>query len=231
MVIGAAHEPTASLAADLCRLGYSPEVVEWSRSPLPAARKGPAAVIVDFRALGVDGAQACQAVRDDRRWEKATVIAVVSEAEGTRIDFSLGLDDLVVAPYRLGELAARLRLVEWRSRTDVGPEAIRVGPLAVNQSTYEVEVDGMPVELTLKEYQLLLFLVQNPGRVFTRAEVLDHVWGLEYLGGTRTVDVHIRRLRAKTGPAGQMLETVRGVGYRLVPPQEDAGAEPSAGDG
>jgi len=227
VVIEAAREPTSSLVADLRRLGYSPEVIEWPGSPLPAAGKRPAAVIVDFRTLGVDAAHACQAVRHDRRLQKAAVIGLVPEQEGARIDFSLGLDDLVLAPYRLSELAARLRLIEWRAGAPAGPEVIRVGSLALNQSTYEVAVDGMPVELTLKEYQLLLFLMQNPGRVLTRTEVLDHVWGQEYFGGTRTVDVHVRRLRAKTGSAGEMLETVRGAGYRLVPPREDVEAEPS----
>jgi DNA-binding response OmpR family regulator len=150
------------------------------------------------------------------------VVALVYEQEGPRLDFSLGFDDLILAPYRLTDLAARLRLLEWRTQRAAGPETIRVGPLRLNQVTYEVAVEGGQVELTLKEYQLLLFFVRSPGRVFTRAELLDHVWGAEYFGGTRTVDVHVRRLRAKTGAAGVMLETVRGVGYRLVPRIEDA---------
>jgi len=221
-IVGVAGEPTSKLAGDLRRLNYRPEVIPWSSSGLPPVARTPVAVIVDFRTLGVDAARACQAVRQDRSLRRAPVVALIYEQEGPRLDFSLGFDDLILAPYRLSELAARLRLLEWRTQAAVGPEVIRVGPLSLNQVTYEVAVEGGQVELTLKEYQLLLFLVKNPGRVFTRAELLDHVWGAEYFGGTRTVDVYIRRLRAKTGGAGEMLETIRGVGYRLVPLRDDA---------
>ncbi len=220
-IVGVPGEPTTQLAGDLRRLSYTPEVIGWSSSDLPPVARVPLAVIVDFRTLGVDAARACQAVRQDHNLRRAPVVALVYEQEGPRLDFSLGFDDLILAPYRLTDLAARLRLLEWRAQAASGPEVIRVGPLRLNQVTYEVAVEGGQVELTLKEYQLLLFLVRNPGRVFTRAELLDHVWDAEYFGGTRTVDVHVRRLRAKTGAAGEMLETVRGVGYRLVPPVED----------
>jgi DNA-binding response OmpR family regulator len=220
-IIGVAGEPTTQLAGDLRRLNYGAEVISWSSSGLSPVARAPVAVIVDFRTLGVDAARACQAVRQDHNLRKAAVVALVYEQEGPRLDLSLGFDDLILAPYRLTELAARLRLLEWRTQRAGGPETIRVGALRINQVTYEVAVEGGQVELTLKEYQLLLFLVRSPGRVFTRAELLDHVWGAEYFGGTRTVDVHVRRLRAKTGAAGEMLETVRGVGYRLVPPVED----------
>jgi DNA-binding response OmpR family regulator len=135
---------------------------------------------------------------------------------------SLGFDDLILAPYRLTELAARLRLARFRLRAaEPGPNVLRVGPLSLNPATYEVSAQGAPIELTLKEYQLLLFLMRNAGRVFTREQLLDGVWGEDYYGGTRTVDVHIRRLRAKTEWAGHFLETIRGVGYRFVlPPGE-----------
>ena len=221
VVIGLTREPTMSLVADLQRLDYHPHVVGWpGASPVPGGRP-PLAVIVDFRTLGVDAAGVCKAARQDRSPRRAPVIALVPEQEGARIDFSLGFDELMLAPYRLNELAARLRLVRWRAEGSAGPEVIRVGRLSINRATYEVSVDGLAVELTLKEYQLLLFLTQNPGRVFTRTELLDRVWDSEYFGGTRTVDVHIRRLRAKTEAGGALLETVRGVGYRLVPPPED----------
>ena len=93
--------------------------------------------------------------------------------------------------------------------------------VTLNPATYEVFAYGAPLELTLKEYQLLLFLMQNSGRVFTREQLLDRVWGQEYYGGTRTVDVHVRRLRMKTERAGDVLETVRGVGYRFVFPLDE----------
>jgi DNA-binding response OmpR family regulator len=157
-------------------------------------------------------------VQQDRVLRKAPVIALVHEQEGPRLDLSLGFDDLILSPYRLSELAARLRLARWRTESKASPDVLRAGRLTLNPATYEVFVDRAPVELTLKEYQLLLFLMRNPGRVFTREELLDHVWGQDYFGGTRTVDVHIRRLREKTEVAGDLFDTVRGVGYRLVLP-------------
>jgi DNA-binding response OmpR family regulator len=175
------------------------------------------ATMLDFRSLGVDAERACRAVRQDRVLRKAPSIAVVPELEAARLDLSLGFDDVILAPYRIAELAVRLRLTQWRTESASASELIQSGPLALNEATYEATVNGAPLELTLKEYQLLLFLMRNPGRVFTRAELLDHVWGADYFGGTRTVDVHIRRLRAKTETAGEILETVRGVGYRLAP--------------
>lgn len=98
---------------------------------------------------------------------------------------------------------------------------LSAGSLTVNPVTYQVAIEGRPVELTLKEYQLLLFLTRNAGRVFTREELLTHVWGDYYFGGTRTVDVHIRRLREKTEDAGELIETVRGVGYRFAVPRSN----------
>ena len=147
--------------------------------------------------------------------KNAPLVALVAESEAARLDLSLGLDDLLLFPYRLSELAARLRLLAYRQESQLAPGAIRIGRLTLDEATYEVRIDGAPVDLTLKEYQLLLFLVKNPNRVFTREELLDRVWGDEYYGGTRTVDVHVRRVRAKTEAAGEMIETVRGVGYRL----------------
>ena len=220
LVIGVGREPTDSLAADLRRLNYRPEVIAWPASTLQPEGGRALATIVDFRALGVDAEQACRAARQERSLRKAAIIALVPEQEGSRLDLSIGCDDLILAPYRLSELAARLRLIRWRAESLTAPDTIRIGSVTVNQATYEVAIDGVPIELTLKEYQLLLFLTRNPGRVFTRAELLDHVWGLDYFGGTRTVDVHVRRLRAKTEAAGDLFETVWGIGYRLVAPPD-----------
>ena len=223
VIVGSAREPTTSLTADLRRLDYRPELIAWPAPSLRIAGPRPVATILDLRVLGVHAGSACRAVRQAHALRGHPVIALVAEEEAARLDLSLGFDDLILSPYRLSELAGRLRLLQWRMEERSKPGAIRVGPLTVNPATYEVTAGGSPVALTLKEYQLLLFLMQNPGRVFTRAELLDRVWGEEYFGGTRTVDVHIRRLRAKTEAAGQLVETVRGVGYRLAPPpKEDA---------
>jgi DNA-binding response OmpR family regulator len=217
-IIGIEREPTASFVADVRRLNYHTVVIVWPANQARLGDRSPIATVVDFRALGVHAEQACRAVRQHRLLKRSPIIALVHEQEGPRLDLSLGFDDLILSPYRLSELAARLRLARWRTEAQASPDALRIGALTLNPATYEVFVDRTPVELTLKEYQLLLFLMRSPGRVFTREQLLDHVWGQDYYGGTRTVDVHIRRLRAKTEVAGDLFETVRGVGYRLVIP-------------
>jgi DNA-binding response OmpR family regulator len=222
-IIGTEREPTASFVADVRRLNYQTVVIAWPTNQAELRDRVPIATFVDFRALGVHAEHACRAIQQDRLLRKAPIIALVHEQEGPRLDLSLGFDDLMLSPYRLGELAARLRLARWRTESQAAPGVLRAGAITLNPTTYEVFINRTPVELTLKEYQLLLFLMRNSGRVFTREQLLDHVWGHDYFGGTRTVDVHIRRLRAKTELAGDLFETVRGVGYRLVSPA--AGAE------
>ncbi len=226
IIIGISGEPTAGFAEDVRRLGYRAQVIVWTNGAgrLKPAVPGlqPIAAFIDFRALGVHAEGACRHAQQDRVLRKAPIIALVHEQEGPRLDLSLGFDDLILSPYRLSELAARLRLARWRTESKASPDVLRAGKLTLNPVTYEVFVGRAPVELTLKEYQLLLFLIANPGRVFTREELLDRVWGQDYLGGTRTVDVHIRRLREKTEAAGELFETVRGVGYRLVAATPDS---------
>ena len=221
VIVGLAGEPTSALAGDVARLGYTVKLVVWSGAGVDMGPPPPVATLLDLRVLGAHAESACRAVRENRSLRQAPVIALVFEQEGPRLDLSLGFDDLILAPYRLSELAARLRLARWRTESESSPDVLRLGAVTLNTVTYEVFVNRVPVELTLKEYQLFLFLAQNPGRVFTREQLLDRVWESNYYGGTRTVDVHIRRLRAKTTMAGDLFETVRGVGYRLVPPRPE----------
>lgn len=218
-VLGTEGAPTASLLADLERLGYLPTLLTWPADSLPWRGRRPLAALADLRALGVDAARACRALRQQRWLGGAPLVAIVPEPEAARLDLSLGFDDLLLAPYRLTELAARLRLFHWRRQAQLSPEVLQAGVLTLNQATYEVAINQAPIELTLKEYQLLHFLLRHQGRVLTRDELLYHVWGDDYFGGTRTVDVHIRRLRTKIGDATDLIETVRGVGYRLRPPR------------
>lgn len=126
-------------------------------------------------------------------------------------------DDFCVTPAHPAELEARVRhLLAAESGLDLGPEVVQYESLVLNLETYQAAIDGTPLDLTYMEYELLKFLASNPGRVFTREILLSRVWGYEYYGGARTVDVHIRRLRAKLGEehAG-MIQTVRSVGYKF----------------
>lgn len=125
-------------------------------------------------------------------------------------------DDFCLVPFHPAELEARLRHLLARPQGDVPAELVEQGGLLLNLETYQASIDGQPLDLTYMEYELLKFLAQNPGKVFTREVLLSRVWGYEYFGGARTVDVHVRRLRAKLGEAhANLIQTVRSVGYRF----------------
>lgn len=162
------------------------------------------------------------------------VVAVLTEGGLAAFGADWGAHDLVLSTAGPAEVEARIRLAIDRSLRDApsdAPDEISAGELAIDVSGYTARLRGRPVDLTYKEFELLKYLVQHPGRVFTRAHLLQEVWGYDYYGGTRTVDVHVRRLRAKLGPEHeQLIGTVRNVGYRLdVPPSRRAdGTDPRA---
>jgi DNA-binding response OmpR family regulator len=125
-------------------------------------------------------------------------------------------DDFCVQPWRGQELDSRLAHLFWRTGRGTRPELVEYGPLVLNLETYQAGLNGRPLDLTYMEYELLKFLVTHPGKVFTRETLLSRVWGYEYYGGARTVDVHIRRVRAKLGEEhANLISTVRSVGYRF----------------
>ena len=125
-------------------------------------------------------------------------------------------DDFCVSPWRGQELDARLAHLFWRTGRGTRPDLVEYGPLVLNLETYQASLSGRPLDLTYMEYELLKFLATHPGKVFTRETLLSRVWGYEYYGGARTVDVHIRRLRAKLGEEqANLISTVRSVGYRF----------------
>ena len=125
-------------------------------------------------------------------------------------------DDFCLLPFHPRELEARLRHLVAHETAVIRPEVVDYGGLVLNLETYQASIDGRPLDLTFMEYELLKFLTQNPGRVFTREILLSRVWGYDYYGGARTVDVHIRRLRAKLGEEqANLIQTVRSVGYRF----------------
>jgi DNA-binding response OmpR family regulator len=129
-------------------------------------------------------------------------------------------DDFCLTPFHPRELEARLKHLFWRTGRGTRPELVEYGPLVLNLETYQAYVAGKPLDLTYMEYELLKFLATHPGKVFTRETLLSRVWGYEYYGGARTVDVHIRRLRAKLGEEhASLIQTVRSVGYRFGQPR------------
>lgn len=132
------------------------------------------------------------------------------------IDFSIGFHDFMLTPIVPAELYARLRQLDWRTAAFGSDEVIKLGDLVIDLAGYEVHLAGRPIDFTHQEFELLRFLAQNRGRVYSREQLLQKVWGYAYGGGTRTVDIHVRRVRAKLGTtSGGLIVTVRNVGYKL----------------
>ena len=192
-------------------------------------------------ALLVDGRRDLPAVRGLTRLLRQTgvdvpLVLVTTEGGLAAIQWDWGMDDVIVDTSSPAEVEARLRLAVSRLADAVGtpselPEEIRSGELHIDEGTYTAKLRGRALDLTFKEFELLKFLAQHPGRVFTRAVLLQEVWGYDYFGGTRTVDVHVRRLRAKLGVEHEaLIGTVRNVGYRFVPAGTDAATRAAMSD-
>ena len=158
----------------------------------------------------------CRALRKrDVPLEPTLLVLAATQVEDLELREDL-FDDFLLLPARASELDARLKHLFFRTGRGTRPELIEYGPLALNLETYQAVCAGRPLDLTYMEYELLKFLAAHPGKVFTRETLLSRVWGYDYYGGARTVDVHIRRLRAKLGEEqANLISTVRSVGYRF----------------
>ena len=177
----------------------------------------PDLLLLDIMLPGEDGISILKKIRNNGRTGKLPVIMLT--AKGTEYDKVLGLDsgadDYVSKPFGTMELISRIKALLRRTGNDDEPAEYRRGSLYVCPSKHIVRVDDKNVTLTLKEFELLCFLFKNNGMVLTRDEILSHIWGYEFDGESRTVDVHIRTLRSKLGDAGKYIETVRGIGYKM----------------
>jgi DNA-binding response OmpR family regulator len=147
----------------------------------------------------------------------APVLLLVTGAQLAELELREDLfDDFCLSPFHPKEVEARLRHLLWRNGRGTRPEVVEYGALALNLETYQASLDDRPLDLTYMEYELLKFFATHPAKVFTREQLLSRVWGYEYYGGARTVDVHVRRLRAKLGEEhASLVQTVRSVGYRF----------------
>jgi two-component system alkaline phosphatase synthesis response regulator PhoP len=155
-------------------------------------------------------------VRSHALLAEPPLIAAIDRKETSLLLPGDGVDEFLCRPLDTGELLARVRFLLFRTRRVTGAGVVSADDLAIDTRRYEVTVGGRRVDLTLKEYELLLFLAQHPGQVFTRDVLLDRIWGHAYFGGTRTVDVHVRRVRMKIERGGRVfIDTVRGVGYKF----------------
>jgi DNA-binding response OmpR family regulator len=187
-------------------------------------------VLVDGRRDLAHARSLCQVLRTTGL--SAPLVLVVTDGGLSAITPEWGFDDVLLDTAGPAEVEARLRLalgrLELAARSlEPDDEVIKSGDLTIDEGTYSAKLRGQLLDLTFKEFELLKYLAQHPGRVFTRAQLLQEVWGYDYFGGTRTVDVHVRRLRAKLGPDHEaMIGTVRNVGYKFVVPAPERAALP-----
>ncbi len=211
------------LQSALGRENFTVNVTEMSAKSVleQAVKKIPDLAVFHFQTFpDAKGASAHRVLKEEKELRDIPVLFLIPKEKTAQIDFGEGVDDFVPVPYEVPELLARLRFLLWKHRRISGEDVIRHGKLIIDLEKYEVSLNGTTLTLTFKEYELLKFMASQPEKVFTRDAILNKVWGYDYYGGTRTVDVHIRRLRSKleSGPrAHPYLETVRGVGYKFVP--------------
>lgn len=178
----------------------------------------PELIMLDIMLPGEDGISILKRLKADAR--TADIPVIMATAKGNEYDkvigLDLGADDYLAKPFGMMEMASRVRAVLRRSgRAAEKQQMIRVGGLEMNLGEHIVTADGIRIQLTLKEFELLRTFMTNPGRAFTREQLLSSVWCEDFLGETRTVDVHVGTLRQKLGSCGKYIRTVRGVGYRL----------------
>ncbi|MCI9189703.1 MAG: response regulator transcription factor [Lachnospiraceae bacterium] len=177
----------------------------------------PQLIMLDIMLPGEDGISVLKKLRHQP--STADIPVIMATAKGTEYDkvmgLDLGADDYLAKPFGMMEMVSRIRAVLRRTAPRDTDPLLRIGRLELNPSTYTVFAGENRIQLTLKEYKLLRTFMENPGRVYTRDRLLEIVWGMDFTGETRTVDVHIGTLRTKLGECGDYIETVRGVGYRM----------------
>ena len=216
------HDIAALIAHYLEKAGYGSEIVSDGGHALAAAKSTPPdLVILDLMLPGIDGLEVCQALRSDPRTAALPIIMLTARGEESEriLGLDSGADDYVVKPFRPNELMARVRALLRRSApADTTERILRCGPISVDVERHTVSDNGEAVRLTAKEFLLLQYLLEHRGRVLSRDRLLSDVWDYQYPGATRTVDVHVRRLREKLPFLEKALITVQQFGYKLGEP-------------
>jgi DNA-binding response OmpR family regulator len=205
-------------AAFLRKEGYKIEVFPTADRFLRSLPKHvPDLVLLDLMLPDADGFEICKVLKKSEAWRRVPVIIMTAKAaESDKIlGLELGADDYITKPFSFKELAARIKAVLRRSGPQDPARTIEIGNLRLDLDKYEVRAGGAAVELTSTEFKILAFLASKRGRVFSRDQILDHLWGQEKIVLDRTVDVHIKNLREKLGPAGRYIQNIRGVGYKV----------------
>ena len=208
------------LEYNLKREGFRTTIAESAEKGLRIAldeKTSPSLILLDIMLPGMTGMELCRRLRREPLTADAPIIMLTAKAaEADRIaGLEIGADDYIVKPFSVKEVVARVRAVLRRSEKE-GVEKYEDPRMSIDFGDMRVTCDGASVRLTRKEFALLEYLIKNTGRVATRQQLLDNVWGYSYFGDTRTLDVHIRRLRQKLDECGGCVETVVGVGYRFI---------------
>jgi DNA-binding response OmpR family regulator len=177
------------------------------------------AVLIDARTNLIAAKSLCQILRTTGL--SVPLLVVITEGGFTAVSPDWGADDVILDSAGPAEIDARIRLATGRLHSDEPAPLIHAAGIVIDEANYSVKIHGAPLDLTYKEFELLRFLAAHPSRVFTREQLLSEVWGYDYFGGTRTVDVHVRRLRAKLGDHESLIGTVRNVGYRFNLQEDD----------
>jgi len=211
-----------SLSYNLKREGFRTEVAESGEKGYRLAtdlQQPPSLIVLDLMLPGMSGADLCRRLRREPSTEKTPIIILTAKAsEADKISgLEIGADDYMTKPFSVKELMARIRAVMRRSAENESIDVYRDARLTIEPEEMRVECCGERLKLTKKEFSLLSMLARSANKVATREKLLDEVWGYNYYGDGRTLDVHIRRLRQKLGECAASIETVTGVGYRFVP--------------
>ncbi len=205
---------------NLEKVGYTVFTAEDGTTALKFARETALSLIVlDLMLPGLEGTDVCRILKQDERTRNIPILMLTAKGEETDrvVGLELGADDYVVKPFSPKELVLRINAILRRTQGHTAESGmIHIGPLSLDIEGHTVLVNGMPVSLTATEFKLITTLYGRRGRVQSRNELLDVVWGYDYMGYGRTVDAHVKRLREKLGDASTLIETVRGVGYRFT---------------
>ena len=223
LLLTSALQPSVEVLPGLGLLGHGVRILPAQGSSLLEAQDADA-ILIDARRELVQARDLCRLIRTAA--PESPVVLVVTEGGLAAVNADWGMDDVLLETAGPAEIEARLRLAVGRvaertSGGDANDRIIQSGEIVIDDAAYTARLGSRTLDLTFKEFELLKYLARHPRRVFTREQLLQEVWGYDYFGGTRTVDVHVRRLRAKLGPENEsLIGTVRNVGYRFVLPTE-----------
>lgn len=218
MVVLLTDESDAEVLPALTLLNFDLSVFKPSSTEILRAAEKSALLILDARSNLSSVRTLSQNLK--KLFPDVPLLLVVTEGGFTAVHSDWRADDMLLNSASPAEISARFRLAAERlAESGPAPGPINAAGIIIDESSYSAKLHGQPLDLTYKEFELLRFLAHNPARVFSREQLLSEVWGYDYFGGTRTVDVHIRRLRAKLGDLGEVIGTVRNVGYRFLTEQ------------